>query len=137
MNFDELKIIKLPKHDDARGSLTFIEENSIIPFEIKRVYFTYNLKSDIGRGGHAHKINYGLIIAISGSFIVKTDDYFKKKEFYLSKPNEGLLIPPHYWRELYEFKNNAICLALGSAVYKEDEYIRSYSEFAKINTKAS
>ena len=106
MNFDELKIIKLPKHDDSRGSLTFIEENSIIPFEIKRVYYTYNLKSDIGRGGHAHKVNYGLIIAISGSFIVKTDDYFNKKEFYLSKPNEGLLIPPHYWRELCDIKKN-------------------------------
>lgn len=132
MSIQDGSIIKLPKILDNRGSLTFIQGIEIVPFQIKRVYYLYDFSKGSVRGGHAHKENFSLLIAISGSFKVILDNAHTKKIFKLSKPNEGLFIPPLIWRELSDFSENAICLALGSSNYEENEYIRSYSDFIKL-----
>lgn len=128
------KIIDLPKISDTRGNLTFIEENKHIPFEIKRVYYIYDVPGGESRGGHAHKRLQQFIVAASGSFDVIVDDGIKRKRFNLNRAYYGLYIPPMIWRELNNFSSGAVCLVLASELYEEDDYIRDYETFKRITS---
>ena len=132
MSLNRVRLIKLPRFKDERGSLAYVQNKKQIPFDIKRIYYLYDLPKKAIRGEHAHRDNYGLLIAASGSFTVQVDDTKEKKQFHLSSPTECLLIPPLIWRTLYDFTPNSICFALGSVEYNEDEYIRNYDEFTEI-----
>ena len=125
---NDVKIINIPKVHDERGFLAVIEKNTI-PFAINRVYYLYDVPSDSFRGGHAHKEQQSVIIALSGSFEVLVDDGNTKKRIMLNKPNQGLYIPIQIWREIDNFSSGAVCLVLASTEYDESEYIRDYKEF--------
>ncbi len=122
------KLIEIPKIKDPRGNLSVIE-NQTVPFEIKRVYYLYDVPSDAFRGGHAHKDQFELLIAVSGSFEVVLDNGTKKETVMLNKPNIGLLIPTMVWRELQNFSSGAVCLVLASDVFDEADYLRDYEHF--------
>jgi dTDP-4-dehydrorhamnose 3,5-epimerase-like enzyme len=129
---EECKIINFPKVTDFRGNLSFIEENKHVPFEIKRVYYLYDVPSGATRGGHAHKKLQQLVIALSGSFDVILDDGYNKRKFFLNRPHYGLYIPCKVWRELENFSSNSVALALVSEFYEESDYIREYGDFKKM-----
>lgn len=129
------EIINLPKVMDTRGNLTFIEGDQHIPFDIKRVYYLYDVPGGESRGGHAHKDLHQLIIAASGSFDVILDNGSKKKRFQLNRSYYGLYIPPMIWRELNNFSSGSVCLVLVSLPYSADDYIRDYNEFKKLRVK--
>lgn len=137
MSLAKCKIIDLPKVADARGNLTFIEENKHIPFEIKRVYYLYDVPGGESRGGHAHKQLQQFIIAASGSFDVILDDGFEKKRFHLNRSYYGLYVCPMVWRELENFSSGSVCLVLASELYKADDYIYDYEAFRKLARKPS
>ena len=126
--FKELKIINIPVVKDLRGNLGVVEKDTI-PFDIKRVYYLYDVPSDAYRGGHAHKEQLELLIALSGSFEVTLDDGKSKRSIILNKPNKGLLIPKGIWRELQDFSSGSVCLVLASDVFDEEDYIRDYNDF--------
>ncbi len=123
------KIINFPKISDYRGNLTFIEENTHVPFKIKRIYYIYDIPGGATRGGHAHIELKQVIIALSGSFEVVVDDGYTRKSFFLNRPHYGLYIPPGIWRELINFSSNSVVLVLASTLYDENDYIRDYEEF--------
>jgi hypothetical protein len=125
------RIIELPKVADPRGNLTFIEGNSQIPFDIKRVYYLYDVPGGAERGGHAHKDLSQLIIAMSGSFDVILDDGENKKRIHLNRSYQGLFVCPMIWRELDNFSSGSVCLVLASNIYSEDDYFRNKQEFMK------
>ncbi|SDH77882.1 sugar 3,4-ketoisomerase [Winogradskyella thalassocola] len=127
-SINDVKIIDIPKVHDERGFLAVIEKNTI-PFAINRVYYLYDVPSDSFRGGHAHKEQESVIIALSGSFEVLVDDGKTKKRIMLNKPNLGLVIPTQIWREIDNFSSGAVCLVLASTTYDEAEYIRDYEIF--------
>ena len=123
-----IKLVEIPKIKDIRGNLSVVEKD-IIPYEIKRVYYLYDVPSDAYRGGHAHKEQLELLIALSGSFEVTLDDGKSKRSIILNKPNKGLLIPKGIWRELQDFSSGSVCLVLASDVFDEEDYIRDYNDF--------
>lgn len=123
-----IQIISIPKIEERRGNLSVIE-NDTVPFDIKRVYYLYDVPSGAERGGHAHKNLQQFLIALSGSFDVILDDGNEKKIITLNKPYEGLLINPGIWRELQNFSSGSVCLVVASEVYIEDDYIRNLDEF--------
>ena len=125
---NNVRITNIPKVHDERGFLAVIEKDTI-PFAINRVYYLYDVPSDSFRGGHAHKEQQSVIIALSGSFEVLVDDGNTKKRIMLNKPNQGLYIPTQIWREIDNFSSGAVCLVLSSTEYDEAEYIRDYAEF--------
>ncbi|WP_179336737.1 sugar 3,4-ketoisomerase [Winogradskyella ludwigii] len=125
---NNVSIIDIPKVHDERGFLAVIEKNTI-PFAIKRVYYLYDVPSDSYRGGHAHKEQQSVIIALSGSFEVLVDDGKSTKRIMLNKPNQGLIMPTQIWREIDNFSSGAVCLVLASTEYNEAEYIRDYKIF--------
>ena len=127
---DDVEIISIPKiiDEEGRGKLSVIEK-SIIPFEIKRVYYLYDVPSDAFRGGHAHKNLIQFMIALSGSFEVKIDDGSNNKKVMLNKPNQGLLIPSGIWREMDDFSAGSVCLVLASEFFDESDYFRDYNTF--------
>lgn len=122
-------LIDLPKISDPRGNLTFIEEENHVPFDIKRVYYLYDVPGGAERGGHAHKQLRQLILAISGSFDIVLDDGFSKKRYHLNRSYQGLLVCPMVWREMDNFSSGAVCLVLASRLYEESDYYRDYDEF--------
>jgi hypothetical protein len=130
-SLDQCRIIELPKIADPRGNLTFIEGNSQIPFDIKRVYYLYDVPGGGERGGHAHKDLSQLIIAMSGSFDVILDDGENKKRVHLNRSYQGLYVCPMIWRELDNFSSGSVCLVLASNLYSEDDYFRNKHDFMK------
>lgn len=125
---DDIKIISLPRIEERRGNLSVIE-GDILPFEMKRVYYLYDVPGGAERGGHAHKNLRQFLIALSGSFEVVLHDGTTEKTVTLNIPSEGLLIPTGIWRELRNFSSGAVCLVIASEVYIEEDYIREYDEF--------
>lgn len=130
-NLDKVKIVELPKITDQRGNLTFVEGGNHIPFDIKRVYYLYDVPGGAERGGHAHKELQQLIIAMSGSFDVVLDDGSEKKRFHLNRSYYGLYVPTMLWRELDNFSSGAVCMVLASNKYDEADYYRDYDEYLK------
>lgn len=135
MNLSEVRIIELPKFLDDRGNLSFAENHSQIPFEIKRTYWLYDIPGGVARGGHAEKENEELIIAISGSFEIYVDDGKQSKSFTLNRSYYGLYIPKGLWREIKNFSGNSVALEFGSIAYDVNDYIRDYDEFLKYSTE--
>lgn len=131
MAIADCKIIELPRIHDYRGDLTFIESSRHIPFDIKRIYYLYNVPGEAARAGHAHKALHQLMIAVSGRFDVWLDDGFSKKNFQLDSPSCGLYIPPMMWRDLNNFSEHAVCMVLASEFYDEGDYYRQYNDFIK------
>lgn len=129
------RILDFPKIIDTRGNLTFVEENRSIPFDIKRVYWTYDVPGGESRGGHAHKELYEILVAVSGSFHVVLDDGYDKKTILLNHPWQGLLIVPGVWRVLQDFSSGAVCMVLASDFYDADEYVYEYDDFLKSKGK--
>jgi hypothetical protein len=123
------RLIDLPKIEDARGNLTFVESRKHIPFDISRVYYLYDVPGGVDRGAHAHKSLHQFVIAASGSFEVRLDDGQEKKAFFLNRAYYGLYIPPMHWREVVNFSSGSVCLVLASAPYTEGDYIRNYQQF--------
>lgn len=136
MNLSDCKIIHLPVIPDERGNLTFVEENRHVPFDIKRVYWLYDVPGGASRGAHAHKELYQLIIAASGSFRVTLDDGREKKSFFLNRSYQGLLVPPGIWRDLDDFSSGAVCMVMASEFYDAKDYIRDYEEFLKFKRES-
>ena len=135
-SIENVKIISIPKivDEEGTGKLSVIEK-SIIPFEIKRVYYLYDVPSDSFRGGHAHKSLNQFMIPLSGSFEVKIDDGHNNKKIMLNKPNQGLLIPSGIWREMDNFSAGSVCLVLASEVFDESDYFRDYNSFLEYKKK--
>lgn len=121
--------IDLPVISDPRGDLTFIEGGRNVPFDIKRVYYLYNVPVDSERGGHAHRELEQVIFALSGSFRIKVDDGTTKSEFWLRDPRKGLYINRLVWREMDSFSQGTVCMVLASRQYEESDYYRSYDDF--------
>ena len=129
MPLSDCKLINLPKINDPRGNLTFIEGGRHIPFDIKRVYYLYDVPGGAERGGHAHKGLQQLIVAMSGSFDIILDDGNKKERFHLNRSYFGLYVCSMIWREIDNFSSGAVCMCLASNFYDEDDYYRDYDEF--------
>lgn len=125
----DCSIITLDKNHRVKGNLTAINNFSELPFDVKRVYFLYDVPGGEARGGHAHKELQQLIVAASGSFDLIVDDGKVKRTFHLNRPYQGILMPSGLWRELNNFSSGSICLVLASHEYSEDDYIRQYSDF--------
>lgn len=125
----DCKLIDLRKISDPRGNLTVIEGNGDIPFDIKRVYYLYDVPGGESRGAHAHKALYQLLIAANGSFSVTLDDGKEKVTYNLKRPYYGLLIVPGIWRDIDDFSSGSVCLCLASEHYEAEDYIRDYNEF--------
>lgn len=125
----DCRILEFPKIEDDRGALTPVEGVHDVPFEIRRVYYFYELKPGATRAGHAHKCLYQVLIAVSGAFDVTLDDGTEQRIVRLCKPNEGLYIPKMIWRHIDNFAPASVCVALASEVYEETDYYRTYSEF--------
>jgi hypothetical protein len=129
-------IIELDKHhSDRKGNLSVVQNGSTVPFDVKRVYYLYDVPGGESRGSHAHKELNQLIIAASGSFRVTLDDGNVKRSFTLNRPYQGLYVKPGIWRELDDFSSGAVCLVLASEVYDKEDYIRDYQEFLNFRNK--
>lgn len=129
------KLIDLPKINDTRGNLSFIEGGKHIPFNIKRVYYLYDVPGGSDRGSHAHKKLHQFIVAMSGSFDVELDDGKEKKRFHLNRSFTGLYICPMMWRDLDNFSSGSVCMVLASDYYDENDYIRNYKEFLSLTVE--
>lgn len=127
---NDCSLIELSKHhSDRKGNLSVVENFKDIPFDIKRIYYLYDVPGGEERGAHAHKQLYQLMIAASGSFDVVLDDGSNKRTFTLNRPYQGLIVYPGMWRELKNFSSGSICLVLASETYQENDYIRDYRTF--------
>ncbi len=126
-----IRLINLPKFDDPRGNLTFIENEEHVPFKIKRIYWIYDVPGGQVRGGHAFKEQKELIVALSGSFDVEVDDGKAKQIVSLNRSYYGLYIPAGLWRQMQNFSTNSLALVLSSTHYNEQDYIYDYEEYLK------
>ncbi|MBU3616741.1 FdtA/QdtA family cupin domain-containing protein [Polynucleobacter sp. JS-Polo-80-F4] len=129
MSIDDCRIIELPKITDLRGNLSVIEGGVQIPFDIKRVYYLYDVPGGSSRAGHGHKELQQLIVAMSGSFDVIVDDGFKRRKFQLNRSYFGLYIPKGMWREVENFSSGGVCLVLASTIYDPLDYFHDYEDF--------
>lgn len=128
-------VMEMAKIHNPAGNITIFQNGGEEPFDVKRVYYLYDVPGGSERGGHAHKALYQLIVAASGSFDVVIDDARNKKIIQLNRPNFGLIVVPGIWREIVNFSSGAICLVLASEKYTEEDYIRNYSDFRKIKNR--
>jgi dTDP-4-dehydrorhamnose 3,5-epimerase-like enzyme len=122
-------VIPLKKIHNRAGNITIVEGKKDVPFDVKRLYYLYDIPGGESRGGHAHKELYQLVVAAAGSFDVLLDDGKNKKIVSLNRPDYGLMIVPGIWRELYEFSSGAVCLVMASNKYTENDYLRHYEQF--------
>ena len=129
MSVDDCRIVDLPRIHDPRGNLTFIEAGRHVPFDIRRVYYLYDVPGGAERGGHAHFRLRQLIVAMSGSFDVVLDDGAERKRFHLNRSYSGLYVAPMIWRAIDNFSSGSVCMVLASARFDEDDYFRDYGEF--------
>lgn len=129
MSLNDCRIVELPKITDPRGNLTFVESERNIPFEIKRVYYLYDVPGGAVRAGHGHRNLHQLVIAIAGSFDVLLDDGQEKKQIHLDRSYRGLYIAPMTWREINNFSSGSVCVVLASDFYDESDYFREYEDF--------
>lgn len=130
MSIERCQVIELPRINEPRGNLTFVEANRHIPFAIQRVYYLYDVPGGAERGGHAHKALHQLIIAMSGSFDIHLDDGCGKKSVHMNRSYNGLYVCPMIWREIDNFSSGAVCMVLASDYYDESDYYRRYEHFA-------
>lgn len=128
---EDCRIVDLPRINDPRGNLTFVESSRHVPFDIRRVYYLYDVPGGSERGGHAHKELQQLIIAMSGSFDIHLDDGRAKRTFHLNRSYYGLYVCPMIWREIDNFSSGAVCMVLASNLYDEADYYRDYEEFVR------
>lgn len=131
MGIDACRVLEFPKIKDHRGNLTFLEGGRHVPFEIRRVYYLYDVPGGESRAGHAHQALASVIIAINGSFDVVIDDGRQRRTIRLSRANEGLYLCPGIWRELHNFTSGSVSLVLASEFYDENDYYRDYDVFVK------
>ncbi len=124
-------IVQLPKIHNRAGNITALENNITVPFEVKRVYYLYDIPGGEDRGGHAHRELQQFIIAVSGAFDVLIDDGINKKVVHLDRPYIGLHVVPGIWRELLNFSSGTVCLVLASHKYSEKDYLREYNKFCE------
>ena len=129
MSLEDCKILELPKIVDPRGNLTFIEGGNHLPFEIRRVYYLYDVPGGATRAGHGHKTLEQLMIAMSGSFDVELNDGRARKKYHLDRSYYGLYIPPMIWRDIDNFSSGSVCLVLASEFFDESDYYRTYPDF--------
>ena len=129
MDIKDCTIVNLPKIADPRGNLTFVEGGRAIPFEIRRVFYLYDVPGGESRGGHAHKKCQQFIVAMSGSFDVIVDDGKKRRTFSLNRSYYGLYLTSMIWREMANFSSGSVCMVLASEFYDESDYFREYDEF--------
>ena len=128
----DCSVVELDRHhSDRKGNLTVVENGITLPFDVKRVYYLYDIPGGESRGAHAHKDLEQLIVAASGSFRVILDDGRAKRTFFLNRPYQGLYLKPGIWRDLNDFSSGAVCMVLASEKYDPDDYIRDYDEFLK------
>lgn len=131
-NVFDCTMVELDKHhSDRKGNLTVVENGKTLPFDVKRVYYLYDVPGGENRGSHAHRDLSQLIIAASGSFRVTLDDGTCKRSFFLNRPYQGLYVKPGMWRNLEDFSSGAVCMVLASEEYDSNDYIRSYEDFIK------
>lgn len=135
-NVFDCTMVELDRHhSDRKGNLTVVENGQTLPFDVKRVYYLYDVPGGENRGAHAHKELSQLIIAASGSFTVTLDDGKCKRTFFLNRPYQGLYVKPGMWRDLEDFSSGAVCLVLASDVYLKKDYIRDYKEFLEFRNR--
>lgn len=133
---EDCRLIELDKHhSDRKGNLSIVENGSTLPFDVKRVYYLYDVPGGESRGSHAHKELEQLIVAASGSFTVTLDDGRSKRSFFLNRPYIGLYVKPGLWRDLDDFSSGAVCMVLASEVYNAGDYIRDYEEFLRFRNE--
>ena len=132
MALNDCRLVELPKIHDHRGNLTFIEGGGRhVPFDIKRVYYLYDVPGGASRAAHGHKKLHQLMIAMSGSFDVTLDDGREKRKFHLNRSYNGLYIAPMMWRDLDNFSSNSVCMVLASDYFDEGDYFRNYDDFLR------
>ena len=135
-NVFDCTIVELDKHhSDRKGNLTVVENGETMPFDVKRVYYLYDIPGGEGRGAHAHRHLEQLIIAASGSFTVTLDDGKNKRSFFLNRPYQGLYVKPGMWRDLVDFSSGAVAMVLASEVYQQEDYIRDYQSFLQFRNE--
>lgn len=137
MNPEKPSVITLPRIYDPRGSLTFVQDNDQIPFEIARCYWTYDVPAGESRGGHSHREAKSLLVAVNGSFNVNLSDGFSWATYTLNRPYEGLYIPPGFWRTLDNFASGSVCMVMTSILYSAEEYVRDYEEFKRMAAESN
>jgi glyoxylate utilization-related uncharacterized protein len=130
MSIEQCRIINLPRIQDPRGNLTFIEGNNHIPFETKRVFYLYDVPGGSNRAGHALKKCEQFLVAMSGSFDVMVNDGISKQTYHLNRSYYGLYLPALTWREIDNFSSGSVCMAIASELYNESDYYRDYRDFA-------
>ena len=129
---DDCRVLDLPRINDPRGNLTFLEGGRHVPFDVRRVFYIYDVPTEESRGAHAHRTLQQFLICLSGSFDVAIDDGVNKGRIHLNRPWKGLLIPPMIWAAEVNFDAGSVCLVLASDVYREADYIRDYAEFLRL-----
>lgn len=135
-NVFDCSIIELDKHhSDCKGNLSVVQNGETLPFDVKRVYYIYDVPGGEERGSHAHRELSQLIVAASGSFTVTLDDGDCKRSFFLNRPYQGLYVKPGMWRTLSDFSSGAVCMVLASDIYKNEDYIRDYQNFKSFRNK--
>ncbi|MDF0718773.1 FdtA/QdtA family cupin domain-containing protein [Kaistella sp. PBT33-4] len=134
---DDCKIIEVPVVHTEAGNISVLENQENIPFDVKRIYYLYDVPMGSERGGHAHYELQQYVIAASGSFTFVLDDGCRKKEIFLNHPNKALHIVPGIWREMKDFSSGSVCVVLASLKYSESDYIRDYKSFIKYKNEKS
>lgn len=135
-NVNDCSVIELSRHhSDRKGSISVVQNGDTVPFNVKRVYYLYDVPGGESRGSHAHRELSQLIVAASGSFRVTLDDGHVKQSFVLNRPYQGLYVAPGIWRDLDDFSSGAVCMVLASDVYRAEDYIRDYDEFLEFRKR--